>query len=53
MKCVWFNNSVYDGIERTWKMKEKSSIWQTWITLARPIFRPLATHTLEIAGVEC
>jgi len=41
MKCVWWNNSVYDGIERTWKMKRKSSFWQIWITLARPIFRPM------------
>jgi len=22
MKCLWCNNSVYDGIERTWKTKK-------------------------------
>jgi len=47
-KCVWCN-SVYDGFEKLWEMKRKSWFWQIWITLARPIFRPFATHTLGTA----
>ena len=59
IKCVWCN-SVYDGFEKTWKMKWKSWFWQIWITsLARPICRPfethvsIVTHTLGTAGLDC
>jgi len=33
------------------KWKAKSSFWQISITLARPIFRPFATHTLGTAAI--
>ena len=51
MKCVWCNSLVYDGIERTWKMKVKSSFLLIWITSGRPIFWPFATHTLGTADI--
>jgi len=50
---------VYDAIIQSTtelkelaKWKEKSSLWQIWIILARPIFRPFATHTLGTAELQ-
>jgi len=34
------------------KRKEKTSFWQIWITLARPIFRLFATHAWVATGQD-
>jgi len=55
MKCQMKYDAIIQSmteLKELEKWKEKSSFWQIWITLARPIFRLFATHTLGTAGLE-
>jgi len=58
MKSVWCNNSVYDGIERTWKMKRKKFVLTDLNHLGGTQFWPfvshawVATHTLGTTDLD-